>query len=117
MSKEYIEREALLKDIGETVLFSVRGGAKLPTPEMRGSNKVIDRIKSAPTADVVEVVRCGEWIEQIKETIIPVELDSNGDLIVHKVIQYKCDLCGRIEGKKEPYCNCGAKMDGKGEGE
>ena len=58
MSKEYIEREALLKDIGETVLFSVRGGAKLPTPEMRGANKVIDRIKSAPTADVVEVVRC-----------------------------------------------------------
>ena len=57
---EYIEREALLQDISETVLFSVRGGAELPTPEMRGANKVIDRIKSAPTADVVEV-RHGEW--------------------------------------------------------
>lgn len=55
---EYIEREALIEDIGETVLFSVRKGVRLPTPEMRGANNVIDRIKSAPTADVVEVVRC-----------------------------------------------------------
>ena len=56
--KEYIERGTLLKDISETVLFTVREGAKLPTTEMRGANKVIHQIKSAPTADVVEVVRC-----------------------------------------------------------
>lgn len=55
---EYIEREALLEDIGETVVFTVRNDVKLPTSEMRGANKVIDRIKSAPTAAVVEVVRC-----------------------------------------------------------
>lgn len=55
---EYIEREALMQDISETVVFSVRSDAKLPTSEMRGANKVIDRIKSAPTADVVAVVRC-----------------------------------------------------------
>ncbi|MEE0980475.1 MAG: hypothetical protein U0K91_02225 [Acutalibacteraceae bacterium] len=55
---EYIEREELLKDINETVVFTVRNGVKLPTSEMRGANKVIDRIKSAPTADVDEVVRC-----------------------------------------------------------
>ena len=54
---DYINREALLKDIDETVVFTVRKGTPLPTAEMRGSNKVIDRIKSAPTADVVEVVR------------------------------------------------------------
>ena len=24
-----------------------------------------------------------------------------------------CSLCGRVEIKKEPYCNCGAKMDVK----
>lgn len=59
---EYIEREALLKDIGETVLFSVRGGAELPTPEMRGANKVIDRIKSTPTADVVDVDKVAELL-------------------------------------------------------
>lgn len=57
---EYIEREALIEDIAETVVFTVREGVKLPTSEMRGANKVIDRIKSAPNADVVEV-RHGEW--------------------------------------------------------
>ena len=56
-------------------------------------------------------VQRGEWVEQVKETLIPVEYDSNGDPILHKVIYYKCNLCGRTEGKKEPYCNCGAKMD------
>lgn len=55
---EYIEREKLLKDISDTVVFTVRKGTPLPTTEMRGANKVIDRIKSAPTADVVKVVRC-----------------------------------------------------------
>lgn len=56
-------------------------------------------------------VRHGEWLEQTRETLIPVEFDNNGDPILHKVIYYKCSLCGRIEGKKEPYCNCGAKME------
>lgn len=51
---EYIEREKLLKDISETVVFTVRKGTPLPTTEMRGANKVIDQIKSAPTADVVD---------------------------------------------------------------
>ena len=55
---EYIEREALLKDISETVVFTVSAKQTLPTTEMRGANKVIDRIKYAPTTDVVEVVRC-----------------------------------------------------------
>ena len=53
---EYIEREALLKDISESVVFTVRSDK--PSLEIRGANKIIDRIKSAPTADVVEVVRC-----------------------------------------------------------
>ena len=57
-------------------------------------------------------VQHGEWLECTRETIIPVEYDSNGDLILHKVVEYRCSLCGRLEGKKEPYCNCGAKMDG-----
>lgn len=26
--------------------------------------------------------------------------------------RYVCRLFGRVEIKKEPYCNCGAKMDG-----
>lgn len=27
-------------------------------------------------------------------------------------IRYMCNKCGRYEDEQEPYCNCGAKMDG-----
>ena len=100
---EYIEREALIEDIGETVVFTVRNDVKLPTSEMRGANKVIDRIKSAPTADVVEV-RHGEWIKRSEHL-------------------YKCPLCGHsafisFGGIPCNYCpECGAKMDGERKGE
>lgn len=60
---EYIEREALLKDISESVVFTVRGDK--PSLEIRGANKVIDRIKSAPAADVVD---CPKWIS-VKEKL------------------------------------------------
>ena len=60
--KEYVARDKLLQDISETVIFTVREGAQLPNAEMRGANKVIDRVKSAKSADVVEVVRCKDCI-------------------------------------------------------
>lgn len=91
---EYIEREALMQDIGETVLFTVRKGTKLPTPEMRGANKVIDRIKSAPTADVVEVVRCKNC-----EFVKPTKIKLNGkDLKTCGLYKRPCfdnDFCSR----------------------
>ena len=52
---EYIDREALLRDIENSVVFSVRNA---PSAEMRGAHKITDRIRCAPAADVVEVVRC-----------------------------------------------------------
>ena len=52
----YIDKDLLLKDIGESVVFTVRNAET--SPELRGARKIIDRIKNAPTADVVEVVRC-----------------------------------------------------------
>ena len=105
---EYIEREALLKNISETVLFSVRGGAELPTPEMRGSNKVIDRIKSAPTADVVEVVRCKDCM--FSETIKSI-IDGGTMRVCHYGVY-------RQSAPDMHYCSHGhKKMDGKGEGE
>lgn len=48
---KYIDADALLADVDETVIFSVRSEKK-PNAEMRGANKVIDRIRCAPTADV-----------------------------------------------------------------
>ena len=106
---EYIEREALLKDISESVVFTVKGDS--PSLEIRGANKIIDRIKSAPTADVVEVNH-GEWIV----------LADFAD----KSICAECSVCGEEytyeKGQignfvrncyaKYNYCpNCSAKMD------
>ena len=101
--KKYIELEALLSDISESVLFTVRGGVKTPTAEMRGANKVIDRIKSAPAADVVDVVRCKDckyWVEE-------------------KDFGMFCSHWGSTlaESQADDFCSYGeAKMDGKGEG-
>lgn len=56
---------------------------------------IIDRI---PKADV-EPVRHGHWIVGMDFS------DGTGAFI--------CSLCGHAEKWNEPYCNCGAKMDGK----
>ena len=93
---EYIERKALLNDTSETVVFSVKELQN--NSEIRGANKVIDRIKAAPTADVQEV-RHGKWIEK------PYLLGTSNF----------CSLClqnfGMPHGKFNFCPHCGAKMD------
>lgn len=93
----YIDRDLLLKDIDESVVFSVRSGKT--SPEIRGANKIIDRIKNAPTADVVEVKR-GEWKNK------PIAGYSN----------IRCSVCNSVftsQTGKWNYCpNCGAIMNG-----
>ena len=68
--------------------------------------------ESAPAADVVEV-RHGEWI--------PIEYDGYADGYPVWDL-WECSVCQEEHRGDEdtltPYCpNCGAKMDGKGEGE
>lgn len=57
-------------------------------------------------ADFVEV-KHGKWIEDIKTIGTPAGINIEAALV-----GYKCSECGRTEFNKEPYCNCGAKMDG-----
>ena len=57
-------------------------------------------------ADYVEVVRCGEWTADIQKITTPAGIEFDGQ------VGYKCSVCGRTEISREPYCNCGAKMDG-----
>ena len=52
---DLIDRKALVEDIEATVRFSVRTS---PSPEVKGAQKVIERINKARTVDAVEVVRC-----------------------------------------------------------
>lgn len=60
---------------------------------------LVKRIDEAPTIDYAPVVH-GEWIED--------ELEYPEEVI----FRYKCSECGRTELVKEPYCHCGARMDG-----
>ena len=56
-------------------------------------------IRKLPAADVAPVVHA-RWI-------------TRGDKgIISMTHPYMCSRCGRVEMDKEPYCNCGAKMDG-----
>lgn len=60
-------------------------------------------IITTPTVDAVEVVH-GRWIPIIDE---PTPLRK-----MPMLSGYKCSVCGRYEEEEEPYCNCGAKMNG-----
>lgn len=60
---------------------------------------VLRMIDDAPTADVAPVVHA-RWITRSDKGIIS---------MTHP---YMCSRCWRVEMDKEPYCNCGAKMDG-----
>ena len=57
--------------------------------------------------NLVEVVH-GRWIPIIDE---PTPLRNFA-----MISGYECSICGRYEDEEEPYCNCGAKMDGDGNG-
>ena len=99
---EYVEREALLKKFtdAESQDNKAVGIGEFLFAVIRGI------IENQPTADVVEV-RHGYWDD------------------------CECSVCGKMHPslyldeweleyriKETPYCpNCGAKMDGKGEGE
>lgn len=65
-------------------------------------------------ADVAPVVH-GKWLKKEKETYCPVQYGDDGEPILHKFTLYFCNLCGRSSGTPEPYCHCGAKMDGGAE--
>ena len=50
---ENIEREALLHDIEQSVVYTARG--KITSAEMRGAHKIIERIKCAPAVEPIYI--------------------------------------------------------------
>lgn len=48
------------------------------------------------------------------DAIIELQLTENQNNVEKgiKKLFFVCPLCGRIEYQKEPYCHCGARMDG-----
>ena len=81
---KYIEQEA--------ALYAV-------CSHMCDANRALEAIMNIPAADVAPVVH-GRWVKEVY--VDPYGADWT---------RYHCSLCGRVEIKKEPYCNCGAKMD------
>ena len=69
-----------------------------------------EAINNIHAADV-EPVRHGRWIEKKKN------MTEGAAYMIPLIIKYfVCSLCGREEDIAEPYCNCGAKMEGGGVG-
>lgn len=93
MPKEYLEREAICKNCNNK-------DSCFPYPEMR----VKCPVYKTSTAEV-ELVRHGEWRLETEYYD-----DEYSECNTRKV--FACSLCGRTEKTKQPYCNCGAKMDG-----
>ena len=89
---DYISREAALTELQNPELFNV-------------SPRFLQILRDLPAADV-ELVRYGEW------------------RLVRRMAacgEYECSVCGRIETfgcfnkpENNPYCHCGAKMQGAG---
>ena len=78
---------------------------KFPAIDENAANAVIFLLQKQPNADVVEV-KHGEWLDNIKV------ISTVGMANIKAFVGYRCSVCGREEVAKEPYCNCGAKMDG-----
>ena len=93
----YIDRNLLLKDIEESVVFTVSRGQR-NSPEIRGANKVIDRIKQMPTADVVEVVRCKDC-------------KHKSSWKKHELGYYVCGVSGFLVVEDIDYCSYGERKE------
>ena len=90
---EYIAREVLLAQLRAMESYNVSPMYR------RGYDDCVATVLNAPTADVAPVVH-GRWISFL-----------DGDHIMPERY-YRCSRCGRVESRRQPYCHCGAKMDG-----
>ena len=52
----------------------------------------------------LRLIRTAHWVPERKATTY------NGCINWNEV--YRCSCCHRVEAKKEPYCHCGAYMEG-----
>ena len=77
---------------------NIKFHATPPAWNFREYVAIQSEVEAIPEADV-EPVRHGHWM---RKSYFP---DGTPAFV--------CSLCGRAEACEEPYCNCGAKMDGK----
>lgn len=92
--------------------------------EMKGKSKddfaygifqiFINKLEKLPTVSIDEtqnaIIKTAKW--QVYEY----EMESTFSypcvsMPIATPASFRCPLCGRIEERQEPYCNCGAKME------
>ena len=107
---ECIDREALLHDIEQSVVYTAR--EKMTSAEMRGAHKIIERIKCAPAVEPIKHGRCPicsgrKILTQDCDNGYAVEVDAEFE----EMSIWQGDTCLTVISID--YCpNCGAKMDG-----
>lgn len=95
----YIDADELLRKS-----FRIEGHFDLPHGKAQNFSAInVTEILNFPTADVAPVVH-GYWIKTANTWTHDYD-EANKQV-------YRCSKCGRVEKIQEPFCNCGAKMDG-----
>lgn len=103
MSKEYIDREEVIKILEQ---YDLSSGSTLGC-HSGAIECAISAIEMLPAADVTQVVH-GRWIGIDSSFWKPTH---RGDIPVFRKT-YRCSECRRRTAVAENYCpNCGAKMD------
>lgn len=98
---EYIKREATIKAIVDSRnRYYNSASNQYLVGRCDGLDIAAGLLRVAPAADVAPVVH-GGWISFL-----------GGDHIMPERY-YRCSRCGRVESRRQPYCHCGAKMDGE----
>lgn len=98
---EYIKREATIKAIVDSRnRYYNSASNQYLVGRCDGLDIAAGLLRVAPAADVAPVVH-GRWISFL-----------GGDHIMPERY-YRCSRCGRVESRRQPYCHCGAKMDGE----
>ena len=117
---ENIEREALLHDIEQSVVYTAK--EKITSAEMRGAHKIIERIKCAPAVEPIYIH------EPIKSEFKRMAVQMDYVPVVHGrwewlgpnrlVTDCMCGTCSACKVRSKYIVNtmlcpnCGAKMDG-----
>lgn len=93
---EYIDREKIRLEVCSNCTRQIDLECQYEKP----CGELIAAFLNEDPDDVAPVVH-GKWLKEVYRD--PYGADWT---------RYVCSLCGKVEIKKEPYCNCGAKMDG-----
>nr|DAM19069.1 MAG TPA: hypothetical protein [Caudoviricetes sp.] len=99
---EYLDKEAFKKSVEERYCKPCKAEKKdhnVCWCRACWVDDMLDEVECFQSADVAPVVHA-RWITRSDKGIIS---------MTHP---YMCSRCWRVEMDKEPYCNCGAKMDG-----